>query len=327
MYRGEREVTGLALDRESIERKDFSIVKQGYDPGAVAARLSAIADEVEGFQGSPHGGRADTLAGAVSEQVRGIVDAAESSAAEILREAELEAQEIRAQASRAAEHVTGEFERRREQAASQARDQVARISSSVSQLLGRLDAIDGDLNALTASLRTDTERLRDELRSLESELGETMAGPELPEEAPPVAFSRPAAAAEDVSQPVSSPVKVPEPPGDVSAEPAAEPSPGSAKIGDEPPEAAPAHEADAPHGAATDAPQASAAEGPHGSAAEGPQASVEEASDDSEGARLIALNMALNGTPREETARYLAENYNLADRERLLDEVYESVQG
>ena len=49
--------------------------------------------------------------------------------------------------------------------------------------------------------------------------------------------------------------------------------------------------------------------------------------DDTEGARLIALNMALNGTPREETDRYLAENFQLADRGALLDEVYSSVQG
>jgi hypothetical protein len=48
---------------------------------------------------------------------------------------------------------------------------------------------------------------------------------------------------------------------------------------------------------------------------------------DSEGARLIALNMALNGTPRDETDRYLAENFDLDDRTTLLDEVYASVEG
>jgi hypothetical protein len=32
--------------------------------------------------------------------------------------------------------------------------------------------------------------------------------------------------------------------------------------------------------------------------------------------------MALNGTPREETAAYLADNFDLADQEALLDEVY-----
>jgi DivIVA domain-containing protein len=44
--------------------------------------------------------------------------------------------------------------------------------------------------------------------------------------------------------------------------------------------------------------------------------------DDEAGARLIALNMALGGTPREETARYLAEHFNLTDANALLDDVY-----
>ena len=41
-----------------------------------------------------------------------------------------------------------------------------------------------------------------------------------------------------------------------------------------------------------------------------------------EGARLLALKMALDGRPREETAAYLGENFELADPEPLLDEVY-----
>ena len=36
--------------------------------------------------------------------------------------------------------------------------------------------------------------------------------------------------------------------------------------------------------------------------------------------------MALNGTPRDETDRYLSENFQLDDRMMLLDEVYSSVQ-
>ncbi|HEX5193257.1 MAG TPA: hypothetical protein VFW09_10670 [Solirubrobacteraceae bacterium] len=39
-------------------------------------------------------------------------------------------------------------------------------------------------------------------------------------------------------------------------------------------------------------------------------------------ARLVALNMAMNDAPREETARYLREHHSLSDPERLLDEVY-----
>ena len=43
---------------------------------------------------------------------------------------------------------------------------------------------------------------------------------------------------------------------------------------------------------------------------------------DEAGARLIALNMALERQPREETARYLAEHFALADPDALLDDVY-----
>ena len=50
-------------------------------------------------------------------------------------------------------------------------------------------------------------------------------------------------------------------------------------------------------------------------------------SEGAEGARLIALNMALNGTPRDETARYLEENFDLEEQDTILDEVYARVGG
>jgi cell division septum initiation protein DivIVA len=46
---------------------------------------------------------------------------------------------------------------------------------------------------------------------------------------------------------------------------------------------------------------------------------------DVDGARLVALNMALNGESREDADRYLAENYELADRKGLIDEVYAAI--
>ena len=49
------------------------------------------------------------------------------------------------------------------------------------------------------------------------------------------------------------------------------------------------------------------------------------AGDGHEGARVIALNMALNGSSREETARYLSENFELENPDALLDEVYARV--
>jgi hypothetical protein len=56
-------------------------------------------------------------------------------------------------------------------------------------------------------------------------------------------------------------------------------------------------------------------------------AAADDADDDVEGARLIALNMALNGQSRAETDKYLAENFDLSDRAALLDEVYATVEG
>ena len=49
--------------------------------------------------------------------------------------------------------------------------------------------------------------------------------------------------------------------------------------------------------------------------------------DDEAGARIIALNMALGGSPREETAAYLEEHFALADPEALLDDVYARAGG
>jgi hypothetical protein len=44
---------------------------------------------------------------------------------------------------------------------------------------------------------------------------------------------------------------------------------------------------------------------------------------DASRARLIAVNMALNGVPRDETAQHLRENFELSDEQMsaLLDDV------
>jgi DivIVA domain-containing protein len=59
-----------------------------------------------------------------------------------------------------------------------------------------------------------------------------------------------------------------------------------------------------------------------------PQPAAAAAGDaDLDGARLIALNMALNGESRTDTERYLAENFQLPDRLKLIDEVYAAIEG
>jgi DivIVA domain-containing protein len=58
-----------------------------------------------------------------------------------------------------------------------------------------------------------------------------------------------------------------------------------------------------------------------------PQAPSEDDDDDDEDARLVALNMALSNVSREETERYLAENFRVHDLRGLVDEVYASLKG
>jgi len=53
-----------------------------------------------------------------------------------------------------------------------------------------------------------------------------------------------------------------------------------------------------------------------------PAPAGEDRSDDEEAARIVALDMALGGSPREETERYLSQHYALGDAGRLLDDVY-----
>jgi DivIVA domain-containing protein len=98
----------------------------------------------------------------------------------------------------------------------------------------------------------------------------------------------------------------------------------------EPQAAAPPQEAAvAPAPAAASAPDAAAAPEPVAAAAPaapGPAAPAAK-NGDSAAARIVALDMALSGTSREDTDRYLADNYDLPDRAALLDEVYAAAGG
>ncbi|MDQ6607915.1 MAG: DivIVA domain-containing protein [Actinomycetota bacterium] len=275
----------MALERQSIEKKDFPIGRRGYDPDAVDAHLKVLADEIDELKRSSRR-RGETLASSASEQVRAIVEAAETSAADIQRQAEEEAREIRAEAASEA-HTT------REQATSQARDYVSKVSESTAVMLQRIDAMESELGALVESLRTGSNRLGADLQLLEGNLAEVSAA----------VAPRPQFEPEPVVAVVELEVD------EVEPEPIAEPlvaAEALIELDDEP--------EDEPVAAAAPAP-AAAVSGPG------------EGADDTEGARLIALNMALNGTPREETERYLEENFELPDAGNLLDEVYASVEG
>jgi DivIVA domain-containing protein len=263
----------VALDRQSIEKKDFPVGRRGYDPEAVDAHLSSLADEIADLKRTARR-RSDTLASSASDQVRSIVEAAESSAADIQRDAENEAREIRDEAN-------AEAQATREQATEQAREYVGAVSESTDTMLKRLDAMENELGSLIESLRTGGNRLTADLKLLETNLTEVQG----------VVVPRPQFEPEE-----------PEP------APAPEPEPAVAEA-ESTPEAA-------------EAPGEAEAE-----VAGNGEVAADSGGEDAEGARLIALNMALNGTPREETARYLNENFSLSDANGLLDEVYASVEG
>ena len=275
----------MALDRQSIEKKDFPVGRRGYDPEAVDAHLSSLAEEIDEFKRSARR-RSDTLATSASEQVRAIVEAAETSASEIQRDAESDAREIREEAS-------SEAQATREQAAEQAREYVGKVSESTNNMMQRLDSIESELGSLIDSLRTGANRLSADLQLLETNLGEVGAviAPRPIFEAEPGPESDLALGDEDGFEAIETVEAV-----DLET---VEPGEGTVQENGAGAEAVTVGETDA---APADV-------------------------DDAEGARLIALNMALNGTPREETERYLLENFQLSDASGLLDEVYASVEG
>ena len=154
----------MALDRQSIEKKDFPIGRRGYDPDAVDAHLSSLAEQMEEFKSASRR-RAESLAESASEQVRMIVEAAENSANQIRADAEKEARDIRHEARNEAAQT-------REEATAQAGEYVANVSSATSTTLERIDAIESELGGLVDSLRTSFSRARADLQLLENHLVE-----------------------------------------------------------------------------------------------------------------------------------------------------------
>jgi DivIVA domain-containing protein len=279
------------MDRSQIERRDFSAARRGYDPKEVDDHLREVADQVESLKRGTPGSAG--LASTAAEQVRGIVDAAERSAADIHQQAEDEARRVGQDAEAHARDV-------REKADTDAAEHVQRVRGATDLLLERASAAESEVEGLLDSLRTEAGSLVDNIRtkaeSVRSELEQIHAG--LP-------GLRPASGGPDVA-----------------AAPAAEVDVAGEAEEELPAEEAPDEFATVEEEEAVEAPSDEAAVG-----AEEVKESGQQAIAGSEGARLIALNMALNGTPREETAQYLSENFDLDDQDAVLDEVYSRVGG
>ena len=225
------------------------------------------------------------------------------------------------------EEAAQDAERTRAEAVQRAQAHVAAVAQAATVLLGRVESMDGEVAVLVQSLQAGAGRLAGDLAAVETNMGElydaasARALPAVPPTpgvprspmpsaaAPPPAPSPPAPAA---------PVSAPQP---VAPRPAA-PTPPAAPAPPPPPVAAP-EPAVAPIVAARPpAPDPPPPVAPAPTVAEPAAAPA----GDLDGARLVALNMALNGESREQAGRYLQENFDLADRERLLDEVYAAIE-
>jgi hypothetical protein len=299
----------VELDRQQIERRDFPIVRRGYDPATVDAHLRALSAEVEGFQREAEHRGQESLASVAGTQVQGILEAAQATAETIEREAAQDAQRVR-------EAADADARRTREEAIALAREQVAAVSQATEVLLARVGSIDGETRTLVESLRAGAGRLAGDLTTVETEMealydaaagrapggGGAMAGGGAPVEAGSGenGVSRGPVAAATAEAFLGSRA---EPDIELAAQSYVDAATGPEPLAGE----SPAHEEPLFVNEAPGEPAAPAG--------------------DLDGARLVALNMALNGDSRQDTGRYLAENFDIAEPERLLDEVYAAIEG
>jgi DivIVA domain-containing protein len=308
----------VELDRHYIERKDFTVARRGYDQEEVDLHLRQLADAISELKAQLKATPAG-VAGAAAEQVRQIVEAAEESAGQIEERATAEARRVSEDASRRARET-------RERADQESAEQLQRVQETTNKMLERAALLEKELETLVhgihegaaglvEKMRGGAGDLEGELVSIRQELLTVRPEPD-PEPEPELAaateeFQSAGAGWPSAAERAAAGTGT----GNGAAqeaehEPAAPPAPAAAEEPAQPQEApAPA----APTTAAEEPAPAPAAAGIGGA---GP-----------EGARLVALNMALNGTPREEAARYLADNFELEDQEAILDDVYSRVGG
>jgi DivIVA domain-containing protein len=310
----------LDLDRHFIERNDFSAARRGYDPDEVDRHLAEIAEAVNELKRSQKRSPS-SLAATAADQVRGIVEAAERSAMEIQDQAEAEAKRIVDDASTRSRDT-------REKADADAVERVSKAEEATERMLERTNGVEGEIDRLLSEMRAAAGNLVENLRSSATSLNQELTS--IREEYAGVRGARLESGSRGAA------ARVP-----IEVEPEAEPEPGPV---DTEPEIV-AEVVEAEETAVRDVPE----EEPAVAEAE-PEVEVEEEPEPeeepvaaapepeqpsrggrsirgAEGARLIALNMALNGTPRDETARYLSQNFDLDDQDSLLDEVYARVGG
>ena len=305
----------MELDRHYIERNDFGVSRRGYDPDQVDQHLREVADAIAELKRTQRRSPS-SLASSAADQVRGIVEAAERSATDIQEQAEAEAKRIVDDSSQRARET-------REKADADAMERVQNAEESTNKMLERTSSVEGEIDRLLGEMRSAAgslvENLRNSAQGLNQELTAIREEFVVVREArlePGRAGGAPAADTAAREPVITFGDEDEAGPADAEPEVVAEVEEETAVRDVVPePEESPIAEA------AEEAEEAAAEEAPAEASRGG--RSIRGA----EGARLIALNMALNGTPRDETARYLEQNFDLEDQDSLLDEVYARVGG
>jgi DivIVA domain-containing protein len=310
----------VELDRHFIERNDFGVARRGYDPDEVDRHLRELADAIAELKRTQR--RSPTsLASAAADQVRGIVEAAERSAGEIQQQAEGEARRIVDDASARARDA-------REKADADALQRIQTAEQATERMLERTGGVESEIDRLLGEMRSAAGALVENLRAGAEGLGTELT--QIREEFVVVREARLEPGREGGEDAEGAVALEPEvlgaadgEPGPVDSEPEVIAEVEETVVTDVPAD----EEVEEPVAAesAVDEPETAEEEAPaeEAVAERGGGRSIRGA----EGARLIALNMALNGTPRDETARYLSQNFDLDDQDSLLDEVYARVGG
>lgn len=351
------------MEHGEIERSDFAQTRRGYDQAAVDAHLREVAVAVERLQDQVEelSARPETLSQTANERLRRILEAAEASANEISTEAEQEARALTVDARREAQTIRDEAERRgRERDAeseASAAERLSRVNQRTGELMQRADALDGEFDGLlermraageaaVATLRDKAQELHDELDHPPGEAVPTQPGRARGQEAeglePPdrIEPDHPTAVVDPASEaePIGDELRADQGPHTsdderTEAEPIGqedhdflEPEPEDEPLGDEViPEPRGGEALPEPPEEPVPAPEEETGPDEDEPARRRPDDHAADADTDMEGARLIALNMALSGSSRAETAEYLRETFGFED-EGLLDDVYDRVQ-
>jgi hypothetical protein len=273
------------VEREQIVRDDFPTARKGWSPEAVRAHLIAVAAAYPEPQAAP-----SPAAAAASEQVRTVIAAAETAAAEIVAEARSEADRTLGAARAEAEQIRAAARTESEQT----------VTAANREATGRVEQARGAVEGLIAQ----ADKLRAQVGSLGRDLASSVPGsgvtpavagtgdPADPAEADPPEASRP-------DPPVADPLVVPDAATGRSAERAEAPS---------------------------DEDLISQLRGAPGSTVEAETAAAPPAATSSRkdpgAARLVAMNMALDGASREQIAARIESEFGSVDGlDRLLDDV------